>query len=138
MEYDSHDISAYFLHCLECDTQWRSHHLQTCEHCSTMGLALQLDEAQINALMEAVNTPFYGVNDETDILFVLSIMREFWSDVPEALLAQACWMHLRTQVRTKKIMIAMEYFEERFQDSLVETENAMEYFEERFDLLVEA
>jgi hypothetical protein len=34
-------------------------------------------------------------------------------------------------------MIAMEYFEERFQDSLVETENAMEYVE-RFDLLVEA
>jgi len=114
----SNDISLYFLYCPECDTQWRSHHLQTCEHCSTMGLTLLLNTAHIEVLMEAVRTQCYGVNDETDILFVLSEM--IGSDVPEALLAQACWMHLRTQAPTEEIMIAMEYFETRFQDSLQE------------------
>ena len=130
----SNDISLHFLHCPECDTQWRSHHLQTCEHCSTMGLTLVLDDAQVEALLKAVRTQCYGVNDETDLLFVLSEMRD-WSDVPTALLAQACWMYLRTKARTKKIMIAMEYFEDRFQESLIE-ENDMEYME-RFDPLVE-
>ena len=145
----SNDISLHFLHCPECDTQWRSHHLQTCEHCSTMGLTLLLNEAQIEVLMEAVRTQFYGVNDETDLLFVLSEMRD-WSDVPTALLAQACWMHLsgdilcasqgsqspqgsqtlracfvqacfaQTHPSPEEIEIAKEYFEERFQDSLQE------------------
>lgn len=141
----SNDISLHFLHCPECDTQWRSHHLQTCEHCSTMGLTLLLNEAQIEVLMEAVRTQCYGVNDETDLLFVLSEM--IGSDVPEALLAQACWMHLRgdilcasqTHPSPKEIAIAKQYFEERFQDSLQEylMEDDMEYME-RFDSLVEA
>ena len=130
----SNDISLHFLYCPECDTQWRSHHLQTCEHCSTMGLTLVLDDAQVEVLLKAVRTQFYGVNDETEILFVLAEMRD-WSDVPTALLAQACWMYLRTQARTKKIMIAMEYFENRFQESLIE-ENDMEYMERFQDSLV--
>ena len=41
-------------------------------------------------------------------------------DVPTALLAQACWMHLHTLEETDEIEIAKEYFEERFQDSLQE------------------
>jgi hypothetical protein len=121
MEYSSNDISAYFQHCPECDIQWRSHHLRPCEHCDATGIVLALEEDQIEVLMEAVNTQFYGVDDETDILFVLSeMMIHLWPDVPDALLAQACWMHLGTLEETDEIEIAKEYFEERFQDSLQE------------------
>jgi hypothetical protein len=126
MEYSSNDISAYFQHCPECDIQWRSHHLRPCEHCDATGIVLALEEDQIEVLMEAVNTQFYGVDDETDILFVLSeMMIHLWPDVPAALLAQACWMHLRGDILSphpspEKIEIAKEYFEERFQDSLQE------------------
>ena len=121
MEYSSNDISAYFQHCPECDIQWRSHQLRPCSCCDTMGLVLQLEEDQIQVLMEVVRTQFYGVNDETDIMFVLSeMMLMRWPDVPTALLAQACWMHLQTLEETDKIEIAKEYFEERFQDSLQE------------------
>jgi hypothetical protein len=121
MEYSSNDISAYFQHCPECDIQWRSHHLRPCEHCDATGVVLVLEENQIEVLMEAVNTQFYGVDDETDILFVLSeMMIHQWPDVPAALLAQACWMHISTLEETDEIEIAKEYFEERFQDSLQE------------------
>jgi hypothetical protein len=121
MEYSSNDISAYFQHCPECDIQWRSHHLRPCEHCDATGIVLALEEDQIEVLLEAVNTQFYGVDDETDILFVLSeMMIHLWPDVPDALLAQACWMHLQTLEETDEIEIAKEYFEERFQDSLQE------------------
>jgi hypothetical protein len=121
MEYSSNDISAYFQHCPECDIQWRSHHLRPCENCDATGIVLALEEDQIEVLLEAVNTQFYGVDDETDILFVLSeMMIHLWPDVPDALLAQACWMHLQTLEETDEIEIAKEYFEERFQDSLQE------------------
>ena len=120
MEYSSNDISAYFQHCPECDIQWRSHHLRPCEHCDVTGIVLALEENQIEVLLEAVRTQFYGVNDETDILFVLSEMIHLWPDVPAALLAQACWMHISTLEETDEIEIAKEYFEERFQDSLQE------------------
>jgi hypothetical protein len=121
MEYSSNDISAYFQHCPECDIQWRSHHLRPCEHCDATGIVLALEEDQIEVLMEAVNTQFYGVDDDTDILFVLSeMMIHLWPDVPAALLAQACWMHIGTLEETEEIEIAKEYFEERFQDSLQE------------------
>jgi S-adenosylmethionine/arginine decarboxylase-like enzyme len=121
MEYSSNDISAYFQHCPECDIQWRSHHLRPCENCDATGVVLVLEENQIEVLMEAVNTQFYGVDDETDILFVLSeMMIHQWPDVPAALLAQACWMHISTLEETDEIEIAKEYFEERFQDSLQE------------------
>jgi len=127
MEYSSNDISAYFQHCPECDIQWRSHHLRPCEHCDATGIVLALEEDQIEVLMEAVNTQFYGVDDETDILFVLSeMMIHLWPDVPDALLAQACWMYLQwghfisPHPSPEKIEIAKEYFEERFQDSLQE------------------
>jgi hypothetical protein len=121
MEYSSNDISAYFQHCPECDIQWRSHHLRPCENCDATGVVLVLEEDQIEVLLEAVNTQFYGVDDETDILFVLSeMMIHLWPDVPDALLAQACWMHLQTLEETDEIEIAKEYFEERFQDSLQE------------------
>jgi hypothetical protein len=121
MEYSSNDISAYFQHCPECDIQWRSHHLRPCEHCDATGIVLVLEVQQIEVLMEAVNTQFYGVDDDTDILFVLSeMMIHLWPDVPDALLAQACWMHLQTLEETDEIEIAKEYFEERFQDSLQE------------------
>jgi len=121
MDYSSNDISAYFQHCPECDIQWRSHHLRPCEHCDATGIVLALEEDQIEVLMEAVNTQFYGVNDETDILFVLSeMMIHLWPDVPAALLAQACWMYIQTLEETDEIEIAKEYFEERFQDSLQE------------------
>jgi hypothetical protein len=131
MEYSSNDISAYFQHCPECDIQWRSHHLRPCENCDATGVVLVLEENQIEVLMEAVNTQFYGVDDETDILFVLSeLMIHQWPDVPAALLAQACWMHIhtvetqayasQTHPSPEKIEIAKEYFEERFQDSLQE------------------
>lgn len=121
MEYSSNDISAYFQHCPECDIQWRSHHLRPCEHCDATGITVTLDAGQIEVLLEAVNTQFYGVDDETDILFVLSeMMIHLWPDVPTALLAQACWMHLGTLEETDEIEIAKEYFEERFQDSLQE------------------
>jgi hypothetical protein len=121
MEYSSNDISAYFQHCPECDIQWRSHHLRPCEHCDATGIVLALEEDQIEVLMEAVNTQFYGVDDETDILFVLSeMMIHLWPDIPTALLAQACWMYIQTLEETDEIEIAKEYFEERFQDSLQE------------------
>jgi hypothetical protein len=121
MEYSSNDISAYFQHCPECDIQWRSHDLRPCEHCDATGIVLQLEEDQIEVLLEAVRTQFYGVDDETDILFVLSeMMIHLWPDVPDALLAQACWMHIQTLEETDEIEIAKEYFEERFQDSLQE------------------
>ena len=95
MEYSSNDISAYFQHCPECDIQWRSHHLRPCEHCDATGVVLVLEEDQIEVLLEAVRTQCYGVNSEDDILFVLSeMMIDLWPDVPTALLAQACWMHL--------------------------------------------
>jgi hypothetical protein len=110
MEYSSNDISAYFQHCPECDIQWRSHHLRSCEQCDATGIVLVLEEQQIEVLMEAVNTQFYGVDDETDILFVLSeMMIHLWPDVPDALLAQACWMHLSTLEETDEIEIAKEY-----------------------------
>ena len=121
IEYSSNDISAYFQHCPECDIQWRSHHLRPCEYCDATGIVLRLEDAQVQVLMEVVRTQFYGVNDETDILFVLSeMMRHMWPDVPAALLAQACWMFLGTQAHTENIETTMEFFEERFQDSLQE------------------
>jgi hypothetical protein len=141
MEYSSNDISAYFQHCPECDIQWRSHHLRPCENCDATGVVLALEEDQIEVLLEAVNAQFYGVNDETDLMTILAdMMRDLWPDVPDALLAQACWMHLSTLEETdeieiakeysgdvpsphpspEKIEIAKEYFEERFQDSLQE------------------
>ena len=121
MEYSSNDISAYFQHCPECDIQWRSPHLRPCEHCDATGVVLVLEEDQIEVLLEAVRTQCYGVNSEDDILFVLSeMMIDLWPDVPTALLAQACWMHLHTLEETDEIEIAKEYFEERFQDSLQE------------------
>jgi hypothetical protein len=121
MEYSSNDISAYFQHCPECDIQWRSHDLRSCENCDATGIVLALEENQIEVLMEAVNTQCYGVNSEDDILLVLSeMMIHQWPDVPTALLAQACWMHLQMLEETDEIEIAKEYFEERFQDSLQE------------------
>ena len=149
MEYSSNDISAYFQHCPECDIQWRSHHLRPCENCDAAGIVLVLEVQQIEVLMKAVNAQFYGVNDETDLMTILAnLMRDQWPDVPAALLAQACWMHLRgdilsphpspekieiakeysgdvpcasqTHPSPEDIEIAKEYFEERFQDSLQE------------------
>lgn len=80
-----------------------------------------LDAGQIEVLLNAVNTQFYGVNDETDLLTILAnMMRMRWPDVPIALLAQACWMYLGTLEETDNIAIAKEYFEECFQNSLEE------------------
>ena len=131
MEYSSNDISAYFQHCPECDIQWRSHTLKCCPNVARhVGATLVLDPFQIGVLMNAVETRSFGVNDETDLMHVLSeMMDDVWPDVPPALLAQACWMHIGTLVETQacasqthpsseEIEIAKEYFEERFQDSL--------------------
>lgn len=79
-----------------------------------MGATLMLQEDQIKVLMNAVETQCFGVNDETDLMFVLSEMME-WPDVPADMLAQACWMHLRDFAEeTEETEIAMEYFEDRF------------------------
>jgi len=120
MEYSSNDISAYFQHCPTCDIQWRSHTLKCCPNVARhVGATLVLDPFQIGVLMNAVETRSFGVNDETDLMHVLSeMMYDVWPDVPPALLAQACWMHIGTLEETEEIEIAKEYFEERFQDSL--------------------
>ena len=122
MQYNSNDISAYFQHCPECDIQWRSHHKQPCRICTgTTGVVLILNDIQEDVLMEAVITKSFGVNSEDDILVVLSeMMIKKWPDVPTALLAQACWMHLRKSPSTEEIEVGMEFFEKRFQESLQE------------------
>ena len=111
----TNDISAYILQCADCDHEWRSHTPQRCPNCARhMGSTLILDPFQIGVLMNAVETQCFGVNDETDLMFVLSEMME-WPDVPADMLAQACWIYLRDFAEeTKKTEIAMEYFEERF------------------------
>ena len=121
MQYNSNDISAYFLQCADCDHEWRSHTPQRCPNCARhMGSTLMLDPFQIGVLMNAVETQCFGVNDETDLMFVLSeMMSDSWPDVPADMLAQACWIYLRDFAEeTEKTETAMEYFEERFQDSL--------------------
>ena len=116
----TNDISAYFLQCADCDHEWRSHTPQRCPKCARhMGSTLMLQEDQIKVLMEAVETQCFGVNDETDLMFVLSeMMSNSWPDVPVDMLAQACWIHLR------------DFAEET--EETEETETAMEYFEDRF------
>ena len=132
IKYSSNDITAYFQHCPECDTQWRSHQLRPCSCCDTMGIILHLEEDQIEVLMEVVRTQSYGVNDETDIMFVLSeMMLHLWPDVPAALLAQACWMYLGTQHYTEELETTMKFFEERFEDSLQEYLDEYEWSEEQ-------
>ena len=116
----TNDISAYILQCADCDHEWRSHTPQRCPNCARhMGAALTLQEDQIKALMEAVETQCVGVNDETDLMFVLSeMMRDSWPDVPADMLAQACWMHLRDLAeKTEGIDLAMQYFEARFMEA---------------------
>lgn len=121
MEYSSNDISAHFQHCPTCEIQWRSHDFHPCERCDATGIMVTLDAGQIEVLLNAVNTQFYGVNDETDLLTILAnMMRMRWPDVPIALLAQACWMYLGTLEETDNTAIAKEYFEECFQNSLEE------------------
>ena len=70
--------------------------------------------------MNVVETQCFGGNEETDLMFVLSeMMSDSWPDVPADMLAQACWIYLRDFAEeTEKTETAMEYFEERFQDSL--------------------
>jgi hypothetical protein len=60
------------------------------------------------------------VNDETDLMFVLSeMMSDSWPDVPADMLAQACWMHLRNsdEETDEGIDLAMQYFEARFMEA---------------------
>jgi hypothetical protein len=119
---EKNDISAYFLDCADCDHTWRSYKPQRCPICARhMGATLMLEAGQIEFLMKAVETQFFGVNDETDLLFVLSeMMSDSWPDVPTDMLAQACWMHLRDQPSTEENTVAMKYFEERFADSILD------------------
>lgn len=122
MQYDSNDISAYFHHCPECDIQWRSHHQEACLTCTgTTGVVLILTASQLEVLMDNVNRKSFGVNSEDDILLVLTeMMLKTWPDVPMALIAQACWMHLRTLPSSEETDIGMEFFEMRFQENLHE------------------
>jgi hypothetical protein len=117
----TNDISAYILQCADCDHEWRSQTPQRCPNCARhMGAALTLQEDQIKALMEAVETQCVGVNDETDLMFVLSeMMSDSWPDVPADMLAQACWMHLRNsdEETDEGIDLAMQYFEARFMEA---------------------
>jgi len=106
MDFHTKEITAQFVKCASCKTEWRAYTSEKCAHCvDSIGTPLVLDADIIKTLMNLTHVmPFDDMENFEGIMEMIGARR-----------MQAYWLYLRQLTPAKNVQYVMDTFKKVFE-----------------------
>ena len=106
MDFHTKEITAQFVKCARCKTEWRAYTPEKCTHCvDSIGTPLVLDADVIKTLVNLTHVmPIDDMENFKGIMEMIGARR-----------MQAYWLYLRRLTPSKDVQYVMDTFKEVFE-----------------------